>query len=127
MSYIIKEVISLSENEVSADLIRGHIDTIILKILKRGDNYGYEIVKAISNDSNGVYILKEPSLYSSLKRLEKLGFINAYWGDQSQGGRRKYYTITKEGLSVYQENVMAWNRAKLLIDQLVLEGSEQSE
>ena len=117
-------MISLSENEVSADLIRGHIDTIILKVLKAGDNYGYEIMKAISVGSNGEYILKEPSLYSSLKRLEKFGFIHAYWGDQSQGGRRKYYTITKEGLAAYEVNVRAWNRAKVLIDRLVLGGSD---
>ena len=117
----------MSENEVSADLIRGHIDTIILKVLKECDNYGYEIMKAISVGSNGEYILKEPSLYSSLKRLEKFGFIQAYWGNQSQGGRRKYYSITKEGLAAYEENVTAWNRAKMLIDLLVLGGSDKDE
>lgn len=117
----------VSGNEVSADLIRGNIDTIILRVLKNGDNYGYEIMKAISEGSSGEYILKEPTLYSSLKRLEKAGFIKAYWGDQSQGGRRKYYALTDEGSTAFMENLLAWNRAKELIDRLVQERSEKNE
>ena len=111
----------MADNSISADLIRGNIDTIILRVLKDGDNYGYEVMKAISEDSSGDYILKEPTLYSSLKRLEKAGYIKAYWGDQSQGGRRKYYTLTNEGTSAYTDNLEAWNRAKELIDRLVEE------
>lgn len=117
----------MAENEVSGDLIRGNIDTIILRVLKSGDNYGYEIMKAISEGSSGEYILKEPTLYSSLKRLEKAGYIQAYWGDQSQGGRRKYYTLTDAGITAYKENLLAWNRAKELIDRLVQERSGINE
>lgn len=115
------------EKGVSADLIRGHIDTIILRVLKDGDNYGYEIMKAISEGSSGDYILKEPTLYSSLKRLEKAKLIKAYWGDQSQGGRRKYYRLTEEGSTTYEDNVVVWNRAKELIDRLVQGGGEVNE
>ena len=75
----------MADNSISADLIRGNIDTIILRVLKDGDNYGYEIMKAISEDSSGDYILKEPTLYSSLKRLEKAGYIKAYWYSTSSG------------------------------------------
>ena len=38
--------------EINSDLIRGHIDTIILKLLSEGDKYGYEISKII-NFKNG--------------------------------------------------------------------------
>ena len=117
----------MAENGVSADLIRGNIDTIILRVLKDGDNYGYEIMKAISEGSFGEYILKEPTLYSSLKRLEKSELINGYWGNQTQGGRRKYYSLTEEGIKAYTENVKAWNRAKVVIDRLISEGSESDE
>lgn len=117
----------MADNGISADLIRGNIDTIILRVLKDGDNYGYEIMKAISEGSSGEYILKEPTLYSSLKRLEKASYIKAYWGDQSQGGRRKYYTLTDEGTSAYVENLEAWNRAKELIDRLVQERGASDE
>lgn len=38
----------MKENSISSDLIRGNIDTIILRVLFDGDNYGYEIIKAIA-------------------------------------------------------------------------------
>ncbi len=107
------------ESSISSDLIRGNIDTIILRVLIEGDNYGYEIIKTIAKNSNGRYVLKEPSLYTSLKRLETQKLIESYWGNESQGGRRKYYTITPKGRITYSNNLAAWKSAKELIDKLI--------
>lgn len=109
----------MSESGISRDLIRGNIDTIILRVLSEGDNYGYEIIKEIFKSSNGKYELKETSLYSSLKRLQAQKLIEAYWGDESQGGRRKYYKVTELGSKTFEENLKAWRTAKVLIDQLI--------
>ena len=109
----------MNENSISSDLIRGNIDTIILRVLCDGDNYGYEIIKTISKNSEGKYELKEPSLYTSLKRLESQKFIESYWGDESQGGRRKYYKITEGGKENYQKSLSAWKFARDLIDKLI--------
>ncbi len=109
----------MKDSTISSDLIRGNIDTIILRVLCDGDNYGYEIIKSISKNSNGQYELKEPTLYSSLKRLESQKLIESYWGDESQGGRRKYYRLTKDGLDNYEKSVAAWKVAKSLIDKLI--------
>ncbi|MCL1852695.1 MAG: PadR family transcriptional regulator [Peptococcaceae bacterium] len=104
---------------MSRDLVRGHIDTMILRVLIEHDNYGYEIIKAIGTISGGLYELREPSLYTSLKRLEKARFIQSYWGDESQGGRRKYYKITPLGRTSYDKSVAAWKKAKTLISRLI--------
>ncbi|OAB42315.1 PadR family transcriptional regulator [Paenibacillus glacialis] len=114
----------MSNDNISPELIRGHIDTIILRVLSESDNYGYEIIKAISKYSQGNYELKEPSLYSSLKRLETQKLITSYWGDESQGGRRKYYTLTPLGTETYEDNVTAWKIAKVIIDQLIEKEAE---
>lgn len=111
----------MPEQKINSDLIRGHIDTIILNILREGDNYGYEIMKAVSTKSDNEYELKEPSLYTSLKRLEKQGHIKSYWGNESQGGRRKYYHITKGGVAAYERAKSEWLHAKKIITKL-LEG-----
>lgn len=105
---------------ITSDLIRGHIDTIILRILADADSYGYEIIKSVSRCSNEQYTLKEPSLYTSLKRLEKDKLIESYWGDESQGGRRKYYHITIEGRTRYQKAVDEWLAAREIINNLIL-------
>ncbi|WP_341868517.1 PadR family transcriptional regulator [Marinilactibacillus kalidii] len=110
-------------DSINKDYIRGHIDTIILRILIEQDNYGYEIIKAIKVLSSGQYELKEPSLYTSLKRLEKSHYIRSYWGNQTQGGRRKYYSITQTGKKYYSKAIEEWKIAKTLIDLLVEGGN----
>ena len=107
------------DSRISSDLLRGHTDTIILKLLMSGDKYGYEISKLIHSHSNGEYELKEATMYSSLKRLEHDGCITSYWGDETQGGRRKYYRITEKGKRTYSENKSNWEYAKHILDQLL--------
>lgn len=114
----------MTEQYINSDLIRGHIDTIILKILLSGDSYGYEIMKAVSINSGGEYELKEPSLYTSLKRLEKQGHIQGYWGDESQGGRRKYYHITESGKAAFEVALAEWLYAQKIINQLLQGGAD---
>lgn len=109
----------MAGKKISSDLIRGHTDTIILKLLMDGDKYGYEISKLISTNSNGEYELKESTMFSSLKRLENDGCVTSYWGDESQGGRRKYYKILEKGKSAYVVNKQNWENAKRIIDQLL--------
>ena len=58
-------------------------------------------------------------MYSSLKRLESDGGIASYWGDETQGGRRKYYKITEKGKRTYSENKRNWESAKRILDQLL--------
>ena len=104
---------------ISSDLIRGHIDTIVLGLLSTCDRYGYEICKEVALLSEDEYELKEPTLYSSARRMEAQGLISSYWGEGSQGGRRKYYTITTKGAATYRRNLADWRRARRLIDRLV--------
>jgi PadR family transcriptional regulator PadR len=109
----------MTDNKISSDLLRGHTDTIILKLLMDGDKYGYEISKLIQTNSHNEYELKEATMYSSLKRLEADGSLTSYWGDETQGGRRKYYCITEKGRQVYIENKSNWEYAKRILDHLL--------
>jgi PadR family transcriptional regulator PadR len=105
--------------QITSDLLRGHTDTIILGLLIDGDKYGYEITKLIQDKSEQNYELKEATMYSSLKRLESDGCVTAYWGSETQGGRRKYYSITDTGRELYKTNKHNWDYAKQILDQLI--------
>lgn len=107
------------QNTINSDLIRGNINTIILKALFDGDRYGYDIVKEIEQKSSGQYKLKQPTLYSCLKRLEVQGFIRSYWGAKSSGGRRKYYTLTDMGRELFIKNQTEWEYSRTVIDKLI--------
>lgn len=110
---------SMIDNKLTSDLLRGHTDTIILKFLGEGDKYGYEITKLVQELSGQEYELKEATMYSSLKRLESDGNITSYWGDETQGGRRRYYHITPNGEKQYKINKENWNYAKKLLEKLL--------
>lgn len=87
---------------------RGSVYNIILKALQSGDKYGYEICQEIETKTNGNYILKQPSLYSGLKRLEAQKLVRSYWGDSDIGGRRHYYSLTLEGKQKIEQSNFAW-------------------
>lgn len=104
---------------IASDLIRGHTETIILAQLLKKDSYGYEINKNIQDKTNNQYELKEATLYSAFRRLEQAGYIISYWGNETVGARRRYYTITPQGKIAYETNQSDWKIAKQLIDALI--------
>ena len=107
------------EKSISSDLIRGHINTIILRSLADGDKYGYEIISEIEQKSHGQYSMKQPSLYSALKRLEREKYITSYWGGSVGGGRRKYFSLTDEGRAITDRNRSEWEYSRTIIDSLI--------
>ena len=108
--------------DISSDLIRGHIDTIILRSLYDGDKYGYEIISEIERKSGGMYSLKQPTLYSALKRLGKSEYVKSYNGEFSNGGQRKYFTLTEAGRRVIEKNLSEWEYSRTIIDSLISDG-----
>lgn len=90
--------------ENTNDFFKGPIPTIILNVLSSGDKYGYEIIKEAEEKSNGKIIIKQPSLYSCLKRLESQKLISSYWMDSDIGGKRHYYRISDMGKKQLEYN-----------------------
>lgn len=76
----------------TADLI-----PFILIELNERDKYGFELTKDIETKSDGKIVIKQPTLYTVLKKLEKSRFISSYWQDSEIGGKRHYYKITENG------------------------------
>lgn len=95
---------------LNKEMLKGIIDLLILSLLNEKDSYGYEISKAIKQRTEGAFALQEPTLYLSLKRLEKRGVVSSYWGEESRGGRRKYYSITEEGRKMLQGQIRDWKQ-----------------
>ncbi len=108
---------------LSADLLRGYTDTIILNRLREGDSYGYEINKRVSELSGGALELKEATLYTAFRRMESSGYIISYWGGEGPGARRRYYSITVEGRNRLAEDLAAWKETRRILETL-LDSSE---
>lgn len=112
--------------EINKEVLKGHIDTLILSLLHDRDMYGYEIAKIVRERSEEQFELKEGTLYLSLKRLEKNNWITSYWGnEQGPGGRRKYYTLTPLGNEGFEIKRLEWGFVKKMMDSF-LEGGEKA-
>ena len=109
----------MEEKSISSDLIRGHIDTIILYSLKDNDKYAQQISDDIESKSNNEYKINQATLYSSLKRLEGLKHISSYWQDADASGRRKFFHLTEQGLGIVNKNLENWSYSKTIIDKLM--------
>ena len=101
------------------ELIRGHMDTIILRTLQSDDKYGLEMLNEIKSLSDELYSLKQPTLYSSLKRLEKQGYIASYPGSETKGANRTYYKLTVQGCKMLESDQKQWEFSRTIIDKLL--------
>lgn len=111
---VIMEVKNLNK-----EMLKGTIDLLILSILNNSDNYGYEISREIKEKTEGAFEIQEATLYLSLKRIEKQKAISSYWGNETRGGRRKYYTITEEGKELFQKNIKDWINISKMVDRFI--------
>ena len=89
----------------SPELLKGTLQTIILKVLKdHGKMYGYEITQRVGELSDGRILLTEGALYPTLHKLEAEGLLKTEI--VNIGKRvRKYYTLTPDGKAIAKDRV----------------------
>jgi PadR family transcriptional regulator, regulatory protein PadR len=88
---------------LDAQLKRGMIEACILSLLDRGDSYGYQLIKDLSD----VMELSESTLYPVLRRLESAQALTTYTNEHS-GRLRKYYAITGTGRRMIDDFLTEW-------------------
>ena len=88
---------------IDPQLKRGLLDVCVLSLLRRGDSYGYQIIK----DLSGCIEISESTLYPILRRLEGGGCLTVYTVELS-GRLRKFYRITPEGVGVIDQFLASW-------------------
>lgn len=93
---------------INKELIKGSTVTLILNTLKKEPMYGYGMIKAIEERSNGIFSFKEGTLYPILHDLEEKDLVESYWEQQEQR-RRKYYRITEKGLKELDKKQTEWH------------------
>ncbi|HXE13378.1 MAG TPA: PadR family transcriptional regulator [Bryobacteraceae bacterium] len=95
--------------KATLDLIRGTLDTLVLKTLSWGPLHGYAISSAIHRQTDNALLVEEGALYPALYRMEGRGWIEAEWGFSENNRRAKYYRLTREGRKQLQSQTKAWD------------------
>lgn len=74
---------------------RGGVKFALLKLLNREPMHGYQMMKALEEQSGGLYVPSAGSIYPTLQMLEERGFIAMK--DEDNG--KKVFMITEQGRS----------------------------
>ena len=108
-----------SVTETRTELLQGTLDMLILKTLTLGPMHGYDIVRRIQQVSDDVLQVEEGSLYPSLHRMEKRGWIEAEWGLSENNRRAKFYKLTRAGRRGLADEEGNWVRLSEAISKIM--------
>jgi DNA-binding PadR family transcriptional regulator len=107
---------------ITGDQLRGHLETMILSVLERGDAHGMEIIRRLEAAGCGLLRLKEGSLYPALYRLEGDGLVvGAVVKDATgqRGPRPRNYRLTARGRRELNQGRAQWQQFVTVIGGIV--------
>ncbi|MEM6797379.1 MAG: PadR family transcriptional regulator [Acidobacteriota bacterium] len=101
------------------DILQGTLDLLILRTLRVGPMHGWSISQRIQQVSNDVLMVQQGSLYPSLHRLERRGWIASEWGASENNRRAKFYRLTEEGSEQLEVETDRWQRLSAAVSQIL--------
>lgn len=90
------------------ELKKGSAELLILSLVEDQPRHGYELARQIQQQTEGVLSFYPASLYPTLYRLEKRGWLRASWVEKPGQRRRRYYRLTRAGQKVLAEQRSTW-------------------
>jgi len=100
------------------ELVGASTSLLILALLGREASYGYELVKRINAEAEGLFEWQEGTVYPVLHKLEKQGLIRAQWQETASGRRRKYYHLITRGREALAEQAEEWRGFSALVSRM---------
>ena len=91
------------------DAVRGHLDLLLMAVLRAGPQHGYSIVSTLREQSGGAFDLAEGTVYPALHRLERAGWVRSRWTVVDQR-RRRVYQLTPTGAICLADERTRWQQ-----------------
>ena len=101
------------------EVLQGTIDMLVLRALQLEPMHGWGITERIEAWSEQVLQLGQGTLYPSLYRLERRGFVNSAWGITDNNRRARYYSLTAQGRRHLSESLSHWRRMSRAINLVI--------
>jgi PadR family transcriptional regulator PadR len=105
---------------VSAELLPGNLDLLILKAISLGDVHGYGVLLRIEQISGRAIVVQQGALYPALYRLEHNGMISGRWGTSANNRRARFYRLTPLGRRHFAQEQNSWQRLADAIGQALI-------
>ena len=104
------------------DMIKGTLDMLILKVLSLEPMHGWGICERIQQMSRDRLQVNQGSLYASLHRLTREGWIKSKWRTTENNRRARYYALTRAGRSQLGVEAEHWERLARAVMQIMAAG-----
>ena len=104
---------------IDTAVIRGTLDLLILRVLTLEPMHGWGISERIQSLSREALRAQQGSLYASLHRLTREGWIRSYWQDTDSGRRARYYALTRAGEKQVAVETDQWLRLSAGVGRLI--------
>jgi PadR family transcriptional regulator PadR len=108
---------------MEGEMLKGHLDMIVLAALSSGPAHGYAVIQEIRRRSGGAFDLPEGTIYPVLHRLEQTGLLSSRWTAADSGRQRRVYSLTRHGRRALASQRAVWRRFADAIGELVGETS----
>jgi transcriptional regulator len=92
---------------LEGEVLKGHLDMLVLAVVRSGASHGYAIIEELRRLSDGVFELPEGTIYPVLHRLEEKGLLASRWVEE--GRRRRRYSLTAAGRKALGEQRESWS------------------
>ncbi len=98
------------------ELPQGTLDLLILKALSLGPQHGWAISERLHQVSRATLQIPQGSLYPALHRLERRGWISAYWDASDNNRKAKFYQLTRAGHTQLRAELQDWRKLIAAVD-----------
>jgi PadR family transcriptional regulator len=101
-----------------SDLLRGHLDRLLLAVLSDAPGHGYELSQRLKRRSGEELEVNEGSLYPALHRLERGGLVESSWSARD-GRRRRVYALTSSGRREAARSQQEWRAFSAAVNRVL--------
>jgi transcriptional regulator len=95
---------------VTGEMLKGHLDMIVLAALSSGPAHGYAVIEEIRRKTGEAFALPEGTIYPALHRLQQAGLLSSRWVTSESGRRRRVYALTRSGTRALAERRAVWRQ-----------------
>jgi len=111
---------------MEGEMLKGHLDMIVLAALAAGPAHGYAVIEEIRRRSGQAFDLPEGTIYPALHRLQQAGLLSSRWVTAESGRRRRVYVLTRSGVRALAQRRAVWRQFSDAIRGL-LDGKRPSD
>jgi len=106
-------------SNLQIQLQSGLVGLISMVVLTERPMHGYELMQQVNRVTGGAISVKEATLYPTLRRMEKMGFVSSEWQRSSRGPRKRIYHITRFGDEYLEEALLRYEEILKKVGKMI--------